>query len=104
MTLQQKALKAAELLTAWANGKALQYLAGGQWHDLLGPQIPSFWSAYIEQWELSDWRIKPESRRMWTLGRGVGSKETVWDTTSRKEIADQWKAAGHEVIEWVEVV
>jgi hypothetical protein len=100
MTPQEKAMKAAELLTAWAKGKTLQQLDGGKWHDLPDSQTPDFGSAYIAQWQLSDWRIKPGLRKKWGMIDDLGKPRR----TNLQKIACKWKAAGYKVTEWVEVV
>lgn len=93
--IKTKSAALAELYTARANGKTLQYQIASegdyQWMDHVdgtGPHLAS---------ELSCWRVKPEPRRMWQI-------EHTMTQTNSQDTANQWRAQGYTVIEWVEVL
>jgi len=60
MTEQEKARKAAELLTAWSDGKKIQILSAQGWIDYTLEQQPTVSSNH-----LNEWRLKPEPVKQW---------------------------------------
>ena len=87
--IKAKAASLAELYTAKANGKTLQFLTD-VWADYEHDAGPSMGS------DLSRWRVKPEPRKMWT---------TIDATTFNESQAAIWKKAGaYTVTEWQEVL
>lgn len=73
-------------IKAKAAGKTLQWMGEDQ-PDQQGPSMHS---------DLSDWRVKPEPRRMWTTER--------CGETQCEERAAEWKRKGYTVTEWQEVL
>jgi hypothetical protein len=97
--IKAKSAALAELYTAKANGKTLQILEDGKWTDW----SPGIWSGSTLSYgpnfasDLSCWRVKPEPRRMWQI-------EHTASRTNSQDTANQWRAQGYTVIEWVEVL
>ena len=91
MTPIEKAKWLADFYAQAASGKTIQFRSNNpnnDWRDIRfdGPARGS---------DLSNWRIKPEPRRMWMGARGA---------TYEEEEAAKWKAEGLKVTEWLEVV
>lgn len=65
MTEQEKARSVAELLAAWADGKALQFISsvldGGVWSDYKDSTIP----VNLIYSNINNWRIKPNVKKEW---------------------------------------
>jgi len=88
MSEQEKARERARLLMEWADGKTLQqeYLTG-KWMDYSSAESPVIH-------EPSCWRVKPESRKAWSVGNYI---------TENQSVATDWKEHGDVVTEWMEV-
>jgi hypothetical protein len=88
--IKAKSAELAALYTAKANGKILQFnqLDAG-WGDVHGMTSPDMRSI------LSNWRVKPEPRRMWTT-----ANTTVYDEAAALEL----QRHGMKVTEWQEVL
>lgn len=105
MTPQEKAKKLADFYTQIAAGKTVQarcLLYPEQWYDIPENAIafeqivatPNMGS------NLDNWRIKPEVQKCWSIFSGTeGLVEDIF-TFSKKE-AEEWKANGYEVTEWI---
>ncbi len=96
MTTQEKAKWLAEFYGAVAEGKTAQEFFQQKWQDipvaeLIGPDMGSGPDTF---------RIKPGPRRKWE----IESDLLGGTTTENNQKADEWKARGLDVIEWVEVI
>ena len=92
MTPQEEARERARLLIAWADGKTLQGFVGGTWEDWDSDESPGI--AFPDQW-----RIKIVPRRIWTTRGSDGILHEI-----SPENVDSWKAEGHIITEWQEVI
>ena len=88
--IRTKSLQLAELYTAKANGKTLQFM----WDNLGWRDYPDDHGPTISS-DLFSFRVKPEPQRIWISG-------TAW--TDSPAIAAALKEAGQEAREFVEVL
>ncbi len=100
MTEEQRKTAAQWLVdfyTAVTQGKTVQVEgASGEWIDCHTVDYwPGMGSALNSKHE---WRIKPEPKRMWRIRQGCVHE------TDKAHIAEEWKAQGFAVTEWLEVV
>jgi len=82
MTEQEKARKAAELLTAWADGKTLQLKTGSVYIDFILNEIPDF-----KVKDINDWHIKPEPKKQW-YRVALMQNESFFTVTTNSENAE----------------
>ena len=103
MTPQEKAKKLADFYTQIAAGKTVQarcLLYPEQWYDIPENAIAFVGTPNMGS-NLDNWRIKPEVQKCWStfLSDTEGLVEDIF-TFSKKE-AEEWKANGYEVTEWI---
>ena len=94
MTPIEKAKWLAEFYNAVAEGKTAQTNENGKWIDVRFEPLATNYAPNMMS-HPNSWRIKPEPRRKW---------ETSSDETYNPLVADEWKAAGLTVTEWLEVI
>lgn len=100
--IKAKSLELAALYTAKANGRTLQYRVAfdgtNQWMDHLDGTGPHWGS------DMSNWRVKPEPRRMWETPSASAFSNNHNARTYHQDEADKWKSKGCTVTEWQEVL
>jgi hypothetical protein len=96
--IKAKSAELAALYTAKANGKTLQVKLSFGWDNVDDKSGPSMNS------DLSRWRVKPEPRRMWETPSPMAFCNNHNARTDRKDEADEWRAKGCKVTEWLEVL
>ena len=95
--LQEKAQWLSEIYAAVAKGETLQFFnsAFSRWEDTqVFPTVTS---------NPAVWRIKPKPRTQ-TFWVWLNNGGEIIDVTQHQRQADEWRAAGHNVIETTEVL
>ncbi len=87
--------KHAEVIKAWADGKSVQYFAGGKWRDSL---LPS-WS------EFDIYRVKPETirYRVALLKDSAGDRTAIINIESAVFLIESSKLFVRWLTDWIEV-